>query len=162
MAVLTSGLATVNLIDFSGETQEHSFGVTTPSAGNFAAQEALYDAYVAALLSITGLNVLRKNWGKQARTSPADLPLAADAQREKQWLVQYVDNTTNQRATLRVGGAIYTGNLLARSDHADLTATDIAAYKAAFEAFAKSISGNAVTINDIVVVGKNDRRPNVP
>jgi len=162
MAVLTSGLATVNLIDFSGETQEHSFGVITPSAANFVAQEALYDAYVAALLNISDLLVLRKVWGKQARTSPADLPLAADAQREKQWLVQYVDNTTNQRATFRIGGAVYTGNLLARSDHADLTATDIAAFKVAFEAFAKSVAGNAVTINDIVVVGKNDRRPNVP
>jgi hypothetical protein len=162
MAVLTSGVAVASLIDFSGETQEHSFGVTTPSAGNFAAQEALYDAYIAALLNISDLLMLRKSWGKQARTSPADLPLTADAQREKQWLVQYVDNTTNQRNTFRIGGAVYTGNLLARSDHANLAATDIAAFVTAFEAFAKSPAGNAVTVNDIVVVGKNDRRPNVP
>ncbi len=162
MAVLTSGLAVVNLIDFSGETQEHSFQVTTPSAGNFAAQETLYDAYVAALLNISSLLVLKKLWGKTARTSPADLPLSADAQREFQWLVQYVDDTTNQRNTFRIGGGVFTGNLLPRSDHADLTATDIAAFKAAFEAFAKSPAGNSVTMTDMVVVGKNDRRPNVP
>ncbi len=159
MATLVSGKVTLNLIDFSAETQEHSFETTTPTAANFDAQETLYNSYATALLNISSLLVLRKEWGKQSRESPADLPLAADAQREWQWLVQYVDDTTNEKFTFRVGGAVATGNLLARSDHADLTATDIAAFKTAFEALAKSPAGNSVTLTDMVIVGKNDRSP---
>jgi len=162
MAVLNSGEMIVDLIDYSKETQQHSFAVTPQTSGNFTAQAVLRDDYLVAVQAISSLNVYKHLWGLQARNSPKNPPTDPMAQRETQWGVVYVDATTGQIYTHRIGGAIYTANLLPNSDHADLTATDIAAYKTAFEAFALSPAGNAVTLTDLVVVGKADRNPKFP
>jgi len=162
MSLLTSGLYSVDLIDWNSETQQHSLFAVTPSAVNFAAQLALRDDYDTALAAITACNIYKNNWGLNRRNSPKNPAATAAAQREIQWGVVYVDDATGQRFTFRIAGPVLTSNLLAGSDHADLAATDIAAFVTAFEAFAKSPAGNSCTITDIVVVGKNDRHPLFP
>jgi len=162
MALLTSGLYSVDLIDFAAQTQQHSLFCVTPSAGNFAAQLALRDAYDTALGAITEANILKNLYGLQRRNSPPNPSLTSTAHREKQWGVVYADDSTGQRFTFRIAAPIETGNLSPVTDHANLAATDIAAFVSAFEAFAISPAGNSVTITDMIVVGKNDRSPKFP
>jgi hypothetical protein len=162
MAVLNTGLLSVDLIDFSKETQQHSIYGAVLNAGNFAAQATAEGNYLTALAAISSLNVYKTMFGNQSRNSPKNPPTDMSAQRELQWGVVYVDVVTGQIFTHRIGGPVLTANLKPNSDHADLAATDIAAYVTAFEAYALSPAGNAVTLTDIVVVGKNDRAPNFP
>ena len=162
MALLTSGLYAIDLVDFVGETQQHSLFTVTPTAGNLTAQIGLRDAYDTALTAITLANVYKNNLGLNRRNSPKNPSSDLTAHREIQWGVVFVDNTTGGRFTFRIAAPVLTANLLPGSDHADLSSTDIAAYKSALEAFALSPAGNAITLIDLVVVGKNDRSPFFP
>jgi len=159
MALINSGILTVDQIDFSAETIQHQLYMPALTAGNIVAQTLLEVAYLAALVNISDLNIYKRVFGNISRNSPKNPPTVEEAQREQQWLVQYSDTVTQQLATFRIGGAVLTGNLKPRSDRADLTATDIAAYVAALELLALSAQGNAIIVTDIVHVGKNDRSP---
>jgi hypothetical protein len=162
MALLTSGLYTVDLIDFAKQTQQHSLFTVTPTAGNLAAQIVLRDAYDAALTAITEANVYKNNLGLNRRNSPPNPSLTSSAGREKQWGVIYSDPTTGQTYTFRIAAPIQAGNMTPVTNFADLTATDIAAYVAALEAFAISPNGNAIKVSAMISVGKNDRNPKFP
>jgi len=162
MAILTNGLVSVDLIDFTEETQQHSLNTAVLNAGNFAAQATLRDNYLTALAAITRAEVYKDTMGNQRRNSPKNPPTDPESQREIQWGVVYVDAVTGQRYTYRIAAPILTGNLQANSDHANQAAADIDAFMIAFAALARSPAGNAVTITDMVVVGKNDRSPRFP
>lgn len=162
MTLVQTGLVTVDLIDYASETQQHSFNSVLLNAGNFAAQDTLFQAYLTALGAITIANVYKDSHGNQDRNVPKNPASSQAAHREYQWGVVFKDLTTGQRFTFRIAAPQLAPNLKPGEDHADLTATDIAAYVSAFEALAKSPNGNAVQITDMVVVGKNDRAPNFP
>lgn len=156
MAVVNRGLASVNLVDFSRETQMHSIYVAALTSGNIVAKTVLWDAYIAAVNDLTQCNVYTKLMGNQQANIPVNPPNVMNAQRGTQWIAGYSDDVTGARFSFRMAGAIYTANLRVGSDHADMTATDVAAFKTAFEDFAVSPEGNAVTLNDLVTAGANE------
>ena len=79
------------------------------------------------------------------------------AQRELKWLVQYQGNTSGKLFSIEIAAPDVTDNVVVNSDVADLTSTDWAAFKTAFEAYAKSPDNGteAVTVIGAMLVGRN-------
>lgn len=96
-------------------------------------------------------------------------PASQDAQVERAWLVSYEDDLPffddpvnaipnegyKKRFTLTIPTADIDGRLLANTDKADLTDTDIAAFVTAFETTARSPYGGTVNVLSITAVGRN-------
>lgn len=142
-------------IDYSEEISSLSFYVQQINAGNLVATQGQINAIGLALLDLT-LGALKNTqtileFSASNPTPPTD----PYAQRELKWLVSYRDNVTLREYQIEIPCADLTDNLLANTDKADLASTDWAAFVTAFEAGAKSLDGNAVTVLDAFVVGRN-------
>jgi len=97
------------------------------------------------------------------------LPVSEDAQRERKWLVRYVDNLPffddpvnaipnegyKKVFTFEIACADIATRLNANSDEANLANAGIAAFKTAFEAIARSPYGGTVTVLKLIAVGRN-------
>jgi len=145
----------VSIRDYGKEISTAGFRGTTLNAGNFVAQLALQATLLGTLADIT--------LGEQAKTTvvavetilSAAAPTSDLAQRETKWLVRYEDNTTHLVYNVEIPTADLAGHLLGNTDNADLANADIAAFIAAFEAYQVGPTGNAVTVVDILHVGRN-------
>jgi hypothetical protein len=138
------------------ETTTITLPVTTLNAGNLAAQTTLISNLIGALGGITiGLAtkyeivVTRSVLG----SGPASSPLA---QRENKYLLRYHGTTLNQKFQASIGTAdlsLLTGN----SEFLDMTGTEGAALKTAFEAVVKSPDdgAEAVVLDSVQFVGRN-------
>lgn len=146
-----SGAFSINMVDRDDDARQFTLPMTTITAANHDAQAALAAALVAGIEGISQL--VTERWDLIAnRTVPGDpRPTAGSAQVNIEWLVTYVEDTTLEVRTVRIGGANLdiSGILLAGSNVADLTATEMAAFVAAFEAAVLGPNGNAVTVQSV-------------
>jgi len=86
------------------------------------------------------------------------LPADPNAQVERKWLGRYHDTVTQKKYRFEIPTAeLVTGRLLANSDFADLTDTNMAAFKTWFDGFARSPDSdvNAVVLDSMQHVGRN-------
>ena len=158
MAVVNAGILTIDQIDYSLEHIQHSVYGVVLTAANIVAETTKLNNYLTALAAITKLNVYKNILGNITYNDTANPPSDGGAQREWQWLVLCKDVVTTEPFSFRIGGALATNNLKTASDHANLSAADIAAYVTALKAYGKSRAGNNIDVDDMISVGKNDRR----
>lgn len=112
-----------------------------------------------AIDAITLGTIKKEKWvGDDTQLSDAR-PAAPAAQRENKWLVFYRDVVTNKTHRCEIGtadvGTAGAPRIIAGTDLADLTNTEMAAFKTRFESFARSEAGNNVVITKIQKVGRN-------
>lgn len=149
----------ITYLDHSNDISSVSFPGVTLTAANFVTETAAQDAINTALGPFTNgyvLKVERKNVSNQDRQTPS----SEECQVEKKWLLRYKDDTTFKIHTLHVPTADLTGNLMARNagetgpERVDLTDTNGAALKTAFEAYVKAGDSydHEVTLLDMLYV----------
>lgn len=144
---------TLTTRDYSDETSTTSYEGVDLTAGNFAAQNALMDTLAAAQQDIQVGHV----FGDARLASIAQIAGVVGspyAQREMKWLVGFTDNVTGLKHSIEIPAPALSF-LNPGTDVADITGTEMAAYKAAFEAFYRVGGTNAVTLNTLRLVGRN-------
>lgn len=111
-----------------------------------------------AIEGITEGIVAKETWVGDSTDLSAAAPTAVTAQVERKWLVRYHDTVTQKKYRAELPTAeLVTGRLLANSDFADLTDTNMAAFVSWFNGFARSPDSdtNAVVIDSVQHVGRN-------
>lgn len=146
-----AGAFSINMVDRDDDSRQFTLPVTEVTAANHDAQKALAGALVTAIEGISKL--VTQRWDFIAdRTEPGDpRPTAGSAQVNIEWQVTYVEATTLEVRTVRIGGANLdlSGVLLDSSNIADLSQTEMAAFVSAFEAYVLGPNGNAVTVQQV-------------
>jgi hypothetical protein len=147
---------TMTVTDFSEENSSFGFESAALTAGNIVAQTAAAGTLEAATEALTIGNIA-KNQVSQILLDDPGVPTNPYAQRELKWLVRYENSTTGKKFSLEIPAPNLTDNIVAGTDVADLASTDWAAWKTAFEAYAKPEDNlsNAVTVLGATVVGRN-------
>lgn len=151
----TSGRANITYADYNGEKSTVGVNTITPTAANFDAQVSAFVALQDAIAAITvglklGTSLAIVN------TVAMGQAITEIAQREVKWLVQYHDGTTFKRYTTEIPCADPT--LLDPNDRANAEIGDagpVDSFISAFEAFARTPSGNAPVVDEITLVGRN-------
>lgn len=152
MAVHTYSVALRDWSNELGRTKVHMGPIT---AGTIAGALTQMGALRTAIAGITSGVVASEQWvGDDTNLSNA-LPVSEEAQRETKWLVTYQGDTSLKKFNITIPTAEFTGRLIAGSDEADLSNTDIAAFVTAFEAIARTPDSDTetVTVLSIRVAG---------
>jgi len=146
---------TQSLCDYDNEVGAWHVRSATLTAANFDAQATLRDALSAAVVDITVGTIVKQDYGN--REAVALGPDAnEESQRELKWLVQYHDNTTLDRYSIEIPCADVLELDPNDRAHADIgDAGHVDAFVTAFEAYVLSKAGNAVTVDEITLVGRN-------
>lgn len=164
-------LYTLGFKDFSKENSSsaiHVGGVTAVSLPGLLTDIAAYKAAVDAIV----VGVIRYDQLTAYKTNiSALLPASAQAQRERKFLITYVDNLPffddpvnaipnagfGQIFNIEIPTADFslTGLFPTNTDEASLTQTQIAAFKTAFEQIARSPYGGTVTLLGVTGVGRS-------
>lgn len=149
-----AGKYSLSLVDYSKERSAAGMHLPAYTAANFVAQEALVATLKAAIIATTLMN-----WTTDTRTvdvlkQAIVYPTDQDAQREKKWLVRATDDVTGKPVQFEIPGADLT-LLQTASDAMDIAAGSGLALKNAIEAVVVSDVANAITVGDIVYVGRN-------
>jgi len=147
---------TINKRTGRPETSNTTVAITTLTAGNVVAQQALVADLNAAVAAIT-LGVIRTSETTFTRNLVSASPAASVlAQRENKWLFRYHGNSTFQNFTVSYGTADLT-LLESGEEYLDLTADEGLAVKTAFEAIVKSPNdaSETVTLDSVQFVGRN-------
>jgi hypothetical protein len=143
--------------DYSNEKSNVRFQGVDLTAANFDAQVALRNTLLNAIGDITLGVEVKDSIGQE---TPGSLvpPTDGNAQREKKWLVSYVDDGNPTRSlSIELPCAdtsdetYFQGN----TDFVDLTNADMAAFVAAFEAYMTApYTGGSVTVIGMRFVGR--------
>ena len=144
--------------DYAGEKTVMAVNVPVISAANFDAQETLHAALETAISAVVlGAKVHRQKIIDDL--GAGGFASDTEAQREIKWLVSYHDDSfPTRKLTVEIGCAdlIDADLLVVNTDIANLTDADWVAFIAAFEALVIApYTGNAVTIDKIVLVNRN-------
>lgn len=147
--------ATLSYADYDSEVGTVSLRGADLTAVNFDAQVTALATLAASIASIT-LGAQLSN--TLARNNIVGIGPASDpaAQRETKWLVQYHDDVTFKRYTAEIPCADH--DQLDPNDRAHAHIGDgsvVDQFVTDFEAFVVSEAGNAVTIDEITLVGRN-------
>ena len=166
---MANGYYTIAMLDHGGEKSSFTIqtgAVTSVSLPSLLTQVGTFRGAVEGITLGTVQNEALKVFDTAlSNTLPAD----QDAQRERKWLVRYQDvlpffddpvNAIPNEGYGRVfvfsiPTADISGRLLANTDKADLTDTEIAAFVAAYEDMARSPYGGTVEVLGINAVGRN-------
>lgn len=133
--------------DYGNESSNVSLWVTTLTAANLVAQSTLINNLLTALSAIT-LGEQQTQVIKLSKTIvSSDLPTNAFAQRESKWLIRYHAATSLKKFTCEVPCADLS-LLIPNSEFADLTGTEFAALKTAWELIVRDPDDNELTILD--------------
>lgn len=149
-----AGQATFSFVDYSDETSRVSMHVPAYTAVNFAAQQTLVDALKASVNAVSLLNEIIDRRQVDVTITAKVLPGSPDAQREKKWLVRATDDVTGKPVQFEIPGADLS-LLVANTDKMDISAGAGATLVTDIEAVVTSDVGNAITVTDIVFVGRN-------
>lgn len=150
---MTEGKLQLSYKDHDREIGSVGFRGATLTVGNFAAQETLMDALVAAVLGVV-LGVQEVETRVVIRTDENAIPPADPfAQRETKWLVRSRD--TNGNAVVHELPSADLSLLVTNDNKMDIAAGAGLALVTALEAFALSKAGLAITVDEIVHVGRN-------
>jgi len=143
-------------IDYDGETSSFGFRIAEITAANQVAQHALRVALTAGVNGIclgNGIKHVEANVDALLNQDPATDPLA---QRENKWLVQFSDDVTGKKYKVELPCADLTKLDPNNRKSAEIgDAAEVDAFVTAFEAYALSQDGNAVTVTGITFVGRN-------
>lgn len=142
--------------DYDGESSSYGVRVAAITAANFDAQHTLRVALTGAISNICGGTVQQNTEANVDVISnqPSNDPLD---QRENKWLVTYHE-TANPLVFYRLELPCADLTKLDPDDrkHAHIgDAGDVDGFVTAFEAYALSPNGNAVTVDEITFVGRN-------
>lgn len=143
--------STIRFRDYDNDLKQISIPsaeVTVPA--NYATAFTAHTAMVDAILAVTLGNAALNEYAPRSVETTAP-PASPVAQTNVQWLVTYQDDVDLHKETLSIPTAdISTAALrLPNSSQHDPAHADWIAFKAAFEAFAVSNLGNAVTVVSI-------------
>lgn len=151
---MTSKLV-LSYVDYDEETSSVGVRGVDFTAANFDAQVALQDALVTAISGVTIANQYKTQRIAAAVETAKTLPTDPYAQRETKWLVRYTDNVnSNGDGSFEIPGADLS-LLITNGKTMDVSAGAGAAFVTAFEAYARSKLGNAVTFVSATHVGRN-------
>jgi len=145
----------LSFVDYDDESSTASVRGATVTAGNFTAQDALFDAIVAAIDGVSIATLYKDQRILSEVETPKTLPTNAFAQRETKWLVRYTDDVdSNGDGSFEIPAADLS-LLSANTPFMNLAAGAGLALVTALEAGMVSRLGNAVTITNVVHVGRN-------
>lgn len=142
------------VLDYGGEYSGVYLRGPVVSAANFDATEALRAALETALDGIVIGTVATRKLQTLDVTISTTKPGNVYAQRETKWLVRYSDNVTGSVHTAEVPCADLS-LLVSGGEVMDIAAGAGLAFVTAFEDWVLSPAGNAVTVSEIVHVGRN-------
>lgn len=140
--------------DYSNETSRMSIHIPTLNAGNIAAQDTLLDNLLAAIDAVVIGSKEKEDRVYEVIQGTGLPPASKDAQVERKWLVSSRDAVTGLPVTFSIPTAD-SQFVVNNTDKMDLVGTEGAALVAAIEAVAKSNAGNAITVVEIRLVGRN-------
>jgi hypothetical protein len=150
------GFYTRSLKDYDGETTTFRVRSADLNAGNIATQITL-QANLGAAINDMVLGALNKiTYGNDVLT-PVVASDDPSAQRELKWLVNYHDTITGKKLRAELGTAD-TARLdpNARGQAQIGDGAEVDAFVTAFEAYVLSDAGNAVEVDSIILVGRNN------
>lgn len=144
----------LSYLDYSRETSRVSVHTATLNAGNIAAQLALEAAFVAAVEAVSIGTLTKEQVIALETINVATPPADKDAQVERKWLVSCVDNVTGFPVsfTIPCADSQYVTN---NTDLMDTGAGAGNTLLGAIEDYVLSKAGNAVTVVEIRLVGRN-------
>lgn len=150
-----AGLVSASWRDYSGEASSMTVAMTDLTAANIVAQTTLINNLFSALSAITLGEQQKQAITLSNITVSSDLPTDVHAQRENKWLLRYHDSVTQEKFVVSVPCADL--SLLAtNSDMADMSGTEFAALKTAWELIVRGPNDNNLTILDSAqFVGRN-------
>jgi len=143
--------------DYSKELSTARINISVITVGTIVGVLANIANYKAALddivLGTPSMDMIIMDRTVLSGASPTDV----FAQRELKWLVHYHGDTTGKKYTHEIPCANPTANLVPGTDLMDLTATDPATWKTAFEGIvvAPDDDTETVTIDYVELVGRN-------
>ena len=149
------GSLVLSVLDYSGEVGRSNFHAPVITAANFAAQETLRNALIAAYDNMIWGSLQKTDFGN-SEVLTQSLPANNEAERESKWLVQFHDTTTLTKYRMEIPAADQ--SLKDPNDHAHANIGDAGAVDAfvdAFEAYARSADANPIVIDEITFVGRN-------
>jgi hypothetical protein len=149
--------SSLTYLDFSNEQASVKINNGPITALTIAGFLSAFGDFQGATDAIVKGTRIRDEWVGDRTTLAAAAPSDEFAQRELKWLVTYEGSTSHKKFTLTIPTADPTGRLVAGTDLADLTNTDIAAWVTKFEAIAKSPDSDTEGVNvlSIRLVGRN-------
>jgi len=145
--------------DFSGELSAATASLPPITAIDIAGTLVLIGLYETALDGIVLGQAAKSEIVMDRTVISAARPTNAVAQRESKWLVRYHGIVNNKKATMEIPCAdlTLTGILIPGTDLMDLTQTQAAAWKDAFENMAvfPETDTEGVLVDEVVFVGRN-------
>jgi len=133
--------------DYGGEPSNVGLWVTTLTAANIVAQTTLINNLATALSAVT-LGEQQKQTIKLSTIAiSADLPTSPFAQRESKWLLRFHAATSLKKFTAEVPCADL-ALLIPNTEMADMTGTEFANLKTAWELVVRDPDDNELTILD--------------
>jgi hypothetical protein len=148
------GRFALSFIDHGNEGAAMGVNIVDLNAGNFAAQDAAMDALASAVAAVTRGTLVKDTRVAVETVTPGTPPASAEAQRETKWLVRATDDVTGFAVTFTIPTADLT-NLVPNTGAMDLVGANGAALVAAIEAVVTSRLGNAISVVEILHVGRN-------
>jgi hypothetical protein len=148
-----AGKASWSYVDYDMEVGTVSVNCVGLTAENFDAQETLRAALHTALTGVTLGSLFKYEKGNQTLASKSQ-PGDENAQRESKWLVMFEDNVTFKQYSFEIPCADLS-LLKAEGKEMDISAGAGASLVSAIEAYVLSVSGNSVTVQRVVHVGRN-------
>lgn len=150
-------LSQFTLLDYSDEKSRveiYNGAITTASLAGFLTQ---FGAMRTAIDNITLGTLQQESWVGDRTVLSNETPTNNFAQRELKWRVVYKGNTSQKLFQIEVPTADPTGRLLPKSDRANLTQGQMAAFVTAFQDIARSPEDDTenVTVQYIQLVGRN-------
>lgn len=149
------GRVSRSYLDYDSEVGTAAFYMPTLTTANYATQQTAITALYSAMDAMTGGVPIRWEHGNMYTDANPVPPASEAVQRELKWLVRYHDNVTGRKGSYEIPAAN-----TARLDpndraHAEIgDAAEVDAFVTAFEALVRSPNGNAVTVEEITLVGR--------
>ena len=142
------------LLDYDNESTTIGVYAADLNAGNIATQITLQADFGAAINDMALGTLQRIQYGNTVESLQPP-PSDPFAQRELKWRVDYRDTVNGKPGFFTIGTA--NAALLSATDRgkADPLNADVIAFTTAAEAYVLSQDGNAIEIEQIVIVGRN-------
>lgn len=146
--------ATLKALDYGSEATRFGFNMLQVTAANFDAQVVLLDNIQTATNNVTLGTWLGKSM-QAVNVAVGPKATVVNAQREAKWRVTYTDDVQPEGNGSFEIGMPDLSLLVAGTGKMDVSAGAGAALVTAIEAGVVSRLGNAVTVTDIIHVGRN-------
>lgn len=142
------------IVDTSGENSSFRVAGADVSSANYDAQQTQVIALSDAIEGLIIGQLAERRFTSSVAFPDTVAPSDPYAQRELKWLITYSDDVTGDLQQIEVATPDLS-LLVPGSDVLDLASTEGAAFVTAFETFARSKDGNAVTVVGGRLVGRN-------